>query len=130
MRNYSEEEIKNKTLIEKVYAHVLNPLDSARVDEFIAENYIQHSPLAETGAKGLKRFLDWAKKTSPNAQHEVKRIIVDDSIVVAHVHVIINPGDRGNTVIDIFRIENGKVAEHWDASQEIPATSNNDNGIF
>lgn len=129
-RPYSDKERQNKQLVENVYEFVLNPLDSRRVDDYIAPDYIQHSPLAETGAEGLKTFLDWAKQHSPEAVHSVKRIMVDGDMVVAHVHVIINPGERGNTVIDIFRIEDGKVAEHWDAMQAIPETSANSNGVF
>lgn len=129
-RMLSAEEEANRTLVENIYELVLKPLDSSRVDEFIAPDYIQHSPLAETGADGLKRFLDWAKATSPDAVHDVKRILVDGDFVVGQVHVIINPGDRGNAVIDVFRIANGKVVEHWDAAQPIAAESRNDNGVF
>jgi predicted SnoaL-like aldol condensation-catalyzing enzyme len=46
------------------------------------------------------------------------------------VHVIINPGDRGNAVVDIFRIENGRIAEHWDVAQPVPEQSANHNGMF
>jgi predicted SnoaL-like aldol condensation-catalyzing enzyme len=50
--------------------------------------------------------------------------------VIAHVHVIINPGERGNAVVDIFRIEDGRIAEHWDVAQVVPADSANSNGMF
>jgi predicted SnoaL-like aldol condensation-catalyzing enzyme len=127
---HSQREEANRQLILAVYEHVLKPLDSSRVDDFFAPGYIQHNPMAETGAAGLKQFLDWARSTSPGATHEVKRMLVDGDFVVAHVHVVINPGERGNAVIDIFRIENGRVAEHWDAAQPVPASSANRNGMF
>jgi predicted SnoaL-like aldol condensation-catalyzing enzyme len=113
-----------------VYDLVLQPLDSSRVDDFFAEGYIQHNPQAETGARGLKAFLDWAKRTSPQAVHHVKRIFVDGDFVIGHVHVVIHPGERGLAVADIFRIENGKIAEHWDAAQPVPADGLNSNGMF
>jgi len=109
---------------------VLGPLDSARVEEFFAPDYIQHSPLAATGAAALKTFLDWARTHSPDAKHHVKRVFVDGDHVIAHVHVVIHPGERGNAVVDIFRIENGKIVEHWDVAQEIPPRSANDNGVL
>jgi predicted SnoaL-like aldol condensation-catalyzing enzyme len=124
------QEEANRKLVLSVYEQVLGPLDSSRVDEFFTPGYIQHNPMARTGAAGLKEFLDWARATSPHAEHRVKRVLVDGNFVVAHVHVIINPGERGNAVIDIFRIDNGLVAEHWDVMQPIPETSGNDNGMF
>ncbi|MBU6445538.1 MAG: nuclear transport factor 2 family protein [Alphaproteobacteria bacterium] len=127
---YSAAEEANLALVREVYELVLKPLDSARVDEFFAPGYLQHNPMAATGAQGLKDFLDWAKSTAPDAEHRVKRMFVDGDHVVAHVHVIIHPGERGNAVIDIFRIENGRVAEHWDAAQPVPADSANANGMF
>ncbi len=117
-------------MIGEVYEQVLRPLDASRVDEFFAQDYIQHNPMAASGAAGLKAFLEWAREHSPHAEHRVKRIFVDGDFVIAHVHVIIHPGDRGNAVIDIFRIENGKVAEHWDSAQEIPAQAANANGML
>ena len=120
----------NHRLVATMYERVLQPLDSSCVDEFFAPDYIQHSPLAATGAQGLKDFLDWARARSPDAEHRVKRLFVDGDYVIAHVHVIINPGERGNAVVDIFRIADGRIAEHWDVAQEVPATSANDNGVF
>ncbi len=127
---YTAREEANRRLILEVYDRVLRPLDASPVDELFAANYIQHSPLAASGAAGLKAFLEWAREHSPRAEHHVKRIFVDGDYVIAQVHVIIHPGDRGNAVIDIFRIENGKVAEHWDAAQEIPSAAPHANGVF
>jgi predicted SnoaL-like aldol condensation-catalyzing enzyme len=126
----TEREDQNQRLVAAMYERVLKPLDSARVDEFFAPDYIQHSPLAATGAQGLKDFLDWARARSPNAEHRVKRLFADGDYVIAHVHVIINPGERGNAVVDIFRIAAGRIAEHWDVAQEVPASSANENGVF
>jgi predicted SnoaL-like aldol condensation-catalyzing enzyme len=120
----------NQRLVATMYERVLQPLDSSCVDEFFAPDYIQHSPLAATGARGLKDFLDWARSRSPHAEHRVKRLFVDGDYVIAHVHVIINPGERGNAVVDIFRIAEGRIAEHWDVAQEVPGTSANENGMF
>jgi len=120
----------NRRLVANMYERVLKPLDSARVDEFFAREYVQHNPLAATGAKGLKDFLDWARARAPAAEHRVKRMFVDGDYVIAHVHVIIHPGDVGNAVVDIFRIANGRIAEHWDVAQEVPTKSANTNGMF
>jgi predicted SnoaL-like aldol condensation-catalyzing enzyme len=57
-------------------------------------------------------------------------VFVDENHVIAHVHVIINPGEAGLAVVDIFRIDNGRIAEHWDAAQAVPVECANDNGMF
>lgn len=129
-RSYSAQEEANLQLVRDVYDQVLGPLDPGAVDRFFSPGYIQHSPLAETGAQGLKDFLVWARANSPAAQHHVKRLFADGDHVIAHVHVVIEPGRPGNAVIDIFRIEQGRVAEHWDAMQPVPARSANANGMF
>ncbi len=127
---HTPQELAHRRLVLDVYERVLGPLDASRVDEYFAAHYVQHSPLAASGAQGLKDFLRWARAHSPHAEHHVKRIFVDGDHVIAHVHVIIHPGERGNAVVDIFRIENGKIVEHWDAAQAIPAHSANANGMF
>jgi predicted SnoaL-like aldol condensation-catalyzing enzyme len=128
--SYTTTEQANLKLVQDVYEHVLKPLDSSRVDEFFTQDYVQHNPMAATGAAGLKKFLDWARSTSPKAEHRVKRVFADGDHVIAHVHVIINPGEAGNAVVDIFRIANGRIAEHWDVAQPVPAQSANTNGMF
>lgn len=129
-RAYSALEAENLRLVREVYDNVLEPLDGAMIDRYFAPGYIQHSPMAATGSQGLKDFLVWAKQTSPDAHHHVKRMFADGDHVIAHVHVVIEPRTPGNAVIDIFRIEGGKIAEHWDVMQPIPEQSANSNGVF
>jgi predicted SnoaL-like aldol condensation-catalyzing enzyme len=128
--SYTEREQKNLELVEGMLANVLGPLDSAHVDHFFRPDYIQHSPMADDGSAALKAFLDWAKDASPHYVHDVKRIIVDGDYVVVHAHTIREPGTLGFAVIDIFRVQNGLIAEHWDALCEVPAESRNASGMF
>lgn len=130
MTRYTPEEEANRQLVLRMYQHVLNPLDSSAMDEFFSPGYIQHNPGVVNGPQGLKGFLDRARVESPHAEHRVKRVLVDGDHVVAHVHVIIHPGDLGLAVVDIFRIEGGKIAEHWDVAQPVPEHPANDNGMF
>jgi len=125
VKAYTAQEQANLTLVEAMYHDVLKPLDSTHVDRYIAPDYVQHSPLADNGPQPLKDFLDFIKGESPNAVHNVKRLFADGDHVIAHTHVIRYPGDAGLAVVDIYRIENNLIAEHWDVIQEIdPAVAN------
>ena len=50
--------------------------------------------------------------------------------MVLHYHLRMFPGDLGHAVVDIFRVEEGRIVEHWDVMQPVPAESSNDNGVF
>ena len=57
-------------------------------------------------------------------------MFTDGDNVILHVHAVREPGTRGNAIIDIFRLENGKIVEHWDVVQPVPETSANSNSMF
>ncbi|MEO6153188.1 MAG: nuclear transport factor 2 family protein [Croceibacterium sp.] len=120
----------NLALVLELFVQVLGPMDSAPVDRFIAPGYIQHSSLAEPGRAGLKRFLDTIRAKTPDAVHDVKRAFVDGDYVTVHYHVRRWPDDAGWAVIDIFRLENGLIAEHWDVIEEVADGGPNPLGRF
>lgn len=124
------QEEANLALVLRLFEEVLNPMDSSAVDRFIAPGYIQHSQLAPPGRDALKAFLDTIRTETPEAVHDVKRAFVDGDHVVVHYHVRRWPGDSGWAVIDIFRIEDGLIAEHWDVLQDVVAGGPNPNGPF
>ena len=124
----TKQEQDNLRLAQRVYEEVLGPIDSGAVDALFDPGYIQHNPNAATGSQGLKDLLDGAKVKYPHAEHRVQRMFADGDFVIAHVHVIFQPGEAGFKVVDIFRMENGRVAEHWDVIQALASESKNDNG--
>jgi predicted SnoaL-like aldol condensation-catalyzing enzyme len=124
------QEQANLQLVLDMFAHVLNPMDSGAVDRFIAPGYVQHSQLAPPGRDALKAFLDMIRAETPDAVHDVKRAFVDGDHVTVHYHVRRFPGDLGWAVIDIFRVENGLIAEHWDVMQDVVEGGPNPNSPF
>lgn len=124
------EEQANLDLVLRLFAEVLNPMDSAAVDRFISPDYIQHNQLAEPGREGLKRFLDMIRAETPDAMHDIKRAFVDGDHVIVHYHVRRWAGDLGWAVIDIFRIADGLIAEHWDVMQDVTEGAPNPLGPF
>ena len=124
------QEEANLALVLAMFEAVLTPMDSAAVDRFLAPGYLQHNPLAEAGREGLKKFLDMIRGETPEAVHDVKRAFVDGDHVTVHYHVRRWPGDAGWAVIDIFRVENGLIAEHWDVMQDVVPGGPNPLGVF
>ena len=127
---YTVEEEANLALVRGLFGEVLNPMDSGAVDRFIAADYIQHNPNVETGREPLKAFLDFIKGENPHGVHDVKRMFADGDHVIVHYHVRRWPEDIGWAVVDIFRIENGLVAEHWDVAMDVVVGGPNVNGMF
>ena len=127
---YTPEEDANLALVRGLFDEVLNPMDASAVDRFIAPDYIQHNPNVETGSAPLKAFLDHIKAVNPEGVHDVKRMFADGDHVIVHYHVRRWPGDVGWAVVDIFRIENGLIAEHWDVAQDVAVEGPNPNGMF
>lgn len=123
-------EAANLAHVLAMYQAVLIALDSSRVDQFIAQHYVQHSSLAEPGLDALKRWLDDRRADSPEAQQTIHRAFADGDHVIVHVHVRRWPGDRGLAVVDIFRLEAGMIVEHWDVIQEVPEHPVNRNSMF
>ncbi|MBO9581762.1 MAG: nuclear transport factor 2 family protein [Sphingobium sp.] len=127
---HGEQEKANLRLVERVYEEVLGPIDNNAVDALFLESYIQHNPSIPSGRDALKEMLERAKIRVPHAEHRVKRMIADGDMVAAHVHLIFEPGTPGLAVVDLFRIEDGKIAEHWDVAQPVSTEPKNDNGMF
>ena len=91
---------------------------------------MQHNPLINDGQAGLRARLGQLKEAFPELRVQVKRILAEGDYVVAHVHAVREPGQRGVAIMDIFRMDGGKLAEHWGVMQEVPEHSQNANGMF
>jgi predicted SnoaL-like aldol condensation-catalyzing enzyme len=97
---------------------------------YAAPEYKQHNPFAATGAQAAINFLGPYLKANPEARTEIKRVIAESDLVAIHNNPKQNAQDRGRAVIDIFRLENGRVVEHWDVVQDVPEKSANENTMF
>jgi predicted SnoaL-like aldol condensation-catalyzing enzyme len=112
------------------YENVLIAMNPDLVDRYLSPAYIQHSSLAEPGLPALKAWLARARIESPDARQTIRRSFVDGDHVIVHVQVVRWEGDPGLAVVDIFRVEEGRIVEHWDVIQDVPVTPINPNGMF
>ena len=110
----------NKKIVVDFYSKVIKEKDSELAEKIIKDDYIQHSPTVETGRAGFMKLLNYLKQL-PDPQNESKpffRFICDGDFVAAHLSIKFM--GQQIAVVDLFRLEDEKLAEHWDASEKIP----------
>ena len=126
----AQQQEANKKNVVEFYEKALNQKDFEAASRYLGPRYTQHNSVAADGPEGLKAFIQFLRDKFPNSRSEIKRVFADGDYVIVHVHAIREPGTRGRAIIDIFKLENGKVVEHWDVAQDIPEKAANSNGMF
>jgi predicted SnoaL-like aldol condensation-catalyzing enzyme len=122
---------RNKKNVAAFYDLIINKKDYETAQElYIGPRYKQHNPLVKDYPEGLKEFITFLKTNHPTAKSEIVRSFADGDYVILHVHSTRGP-DVQRAIVEIFRLtEDGKIDEHWDVIQEVPAKSANPNGMF
>ena len=123
------QEANKKTVLE-FYEAGLNKKDFEAAAKFFGPRYIQHNPTAPDGIEGFKAFIGFLREKFPDSRSEIKRAFADGDYVILHVHAVPAPGSRELAIIDIFKVDNGKLVEHWDVIQEVPEKPANNNSMF
>ena len=121
----------NRKVVLDFYEKGLNQKDADAAIALMGNNrYVQHNPNAADGPEGFRKFIGFLREKFPNSRSEIKRSFVDGDFVILHVHAVREPGTRGTAIVDIFKLENGKIVEHWDVAQDIPEKMPHNNGMF
>lgn len=121
---------RNKAIVRAFYEEFFNRHRVSAAREVLTPDYRQHNPSVGDGRQAVMDAFTQIFKKFPRFQVEIKRIIGDGDLVAVHVLSRTQPGDRGRAVVDIFRLKDGKIVEHWDVVQPVPAKSVNDNTMF
>lgn len=115
----------NKQILAEFGAEVFGKKDLSHLNKYMQESYIQHNPLVPQGSAGFKAFFaDWFKAV-PDWNYTLTKIVSEGDTVWAYgTYAGTQKGDwlgipatnksYSINAVDIFRIENGKLAEHWD----------------
>ena len=112
----------NKKVVLGFYDAV-SRFDFTAARPFIGDYYVQHSPMIEDGIDGLRKALAGFKEEFKSAsvpKLEIKLILADGNYVAMLSHITPKPGTPGIAVGDLFRLENGKLVEHWDITEWLP----------
>jgi len=110
----------NKSVVRDFYTTVLIRRDVGAAPRFLRTDYIQHNPQVPTGLKG---FMDtfrerFAQKLPPDYKRELLNVVGENEMVVIYVRQTWTGRDGQHheaLEFDMFRVQDGKIAEHWDA---------------
>lgn len=120
----------NRRTVLAFYDACINQKDFRAAARFVGARYVQHNPLIADGRAGLEVFVRFLRETFPRLRSDVKRVLADGDLVAVHAHGVRVPGQLGSAIVDIFRLEDGKIVEHWDVIQPIPEEAANTNGML
>lgn len=113
----------NKTIVLEAYKYLIGQQRTDLIDTYVSDHYIQHNPGLKDGKAGLREALTYLKQLpQPAAQQSpVIRALAADDMVFLHLDLTF--GNKKLVVAELYRTEQGKLTEHWDAIQEQPATT-------
>ncbi|WP_255471216.1 nuclear transport factor 2 family protein [Paracoccus sp. M683] len=98
--------------------------------EVIGDDYIQHNPHVPDGKAPFVDYFTGFFAENPDARARIVRSAADRDLVWIHVESTNGDKQPADAIVDIFRVEDGKIVEHWDVIQPVPAEAANDNTMF
>lgn len=119
---------KNKEVVSKFYNDVFIRHDLTKLDPVMRDDYIQHNPDCPQGKAGFVEFFTEIFNAVPDFKYTLKEMVAEGDIVMAYSNTsgTHKGGDwmgkkaSGNklnfNVVDVFRVQDGKIAEHWDVA--------------
>jgi predicted SnoaL-like aldol condensation-catalyzing enzyme len=123
--NQTEE---NKKLVGDFYQELFGDKNVDAIDKYLGDTYIQHNPNLPDGKEALKAGVTQWFKGAPKEKVDVQHLSADGDLV--YIHTKSKMGPKTVSIIDIFRVANGKIVEHWDVIQEVPEKSANEHPMF
>jgi predicted SnoaL-like aldol condensation-catalyzing enzyme len=128
---HKDDTAKNKQIVTEFYNLIFRDHKPAEAfSRHGGDKYIQHNPRVPDGKDAVIGYFTPYFQSNPQAKSEIKRAVAEGDLVFLHVHAKKDAADRGRAIVDIFRVEKGKVVEHWDVVQDIPETAANTNTMF
>jgi predicted SnoaL-like aldol condensation-catalyzing enzyme len=114
----------NKRLVWNMWREFLQGGDLAAADKYLAPEYHQHNPNAETGLEGVKAYFRAAGMQKTEVKDYIERLVFimaeRDLVTLALVRELTDSSGEAYTTtwFDTFRVANGKIVEHWDTAMK------------
>ena len=117
---------KNKALVLEAFDTLFNKRDYAAAEKYWSPNYIQHSAHIEPGRDGLFNLI---RSSPPTLCYEHQLIVAEGDYVIVHGRFSGRGQPAAWIAADILRIENGRLAEHWDVLQDEATKAESKSGL-
>jgi predicted SnoaL-like aldol condensation-catalyzing enzyme len=104
----------NKELVQTAITEAFINRDKTAIDKYWSDQYIQHNPQVPNGREGLKQLFGLLGQ---EFKYDIGLIVADGDFVMVHGRYM-GFGPKPLVAVDIFRVKDGKLAEHWDVLQE------------
>ena len=120
--------MSNKEIVLKFYEEVFNAWDTSKLEQYMRADYKQHNPTVADELEGFRAFTERFFALHPRM--EIVHIAEDGELVMVFFKCTVDGGV--NKVCDIYRLQDGLLAEHWDVVQHLDPNQQpaNDNGNF
>jgi predicted SnoaL-like aldol condensation-catalyzing enzyme len=122
---------ENKAVVAAFYELAVNqrkPAEAAQ--KYIGEEYRQHNPEVADGVEPFVQFISGMQKKHPALTVAISHTLAEGDLVALHVHLMREANDPGQAIMELFRLKRGKIVEHWDVVQPVPATTISGNSMF
>lgn len=121
---------RSQQIVESYFDGLNKRHDPSVIDRYLADRLYQHDPALPNGAAAVRAAFDAERAANPKSIVSSEQVIAEGDYVTVRYHYQANAADLGKAVAEVFRVRGGKIVEHWDATQEVPATSANPNTMF
>ena len=120
-------EVANRDTVEAFYQAAFRDRDAEAAVGFLTPNFIQHHPAIISGVPGMATYINLMRVQMPESKREIKRVLTDGDYVIVQAHLTNGADDPGAVTGDIFRLENGLIAEQWGIIHSITPSPDPDN---
>lgn len=124
------QEARNLALVLEFSEAVFNRHDLSVAERLLAEDYIQHNPRMASGRAAFVAYFTGMMASRPTVRSQTVRTATSGDLVFVHAHSSDGSGKGDLAIVNIYRVANGKIAEHWDVVQPVPENAANTNTMF